>query len=367
MTSRKLDLVVQRIDEQNDLDAKILLRDSQIKTRFADLLNKNRESLHSKTNYRKRRFQDGLLRNEFMRLNKVTTTKNQRGNSVDTKMNTYRSQSFLLNPNNKDNIINYIDNLNYVLDRHEEYRYNYHKTMLDKIDFYNFNKDRYYANIFDKFYNNNNDRKWMTNDILFFLNRAVNDELKEDKDFKEASKSNRYMNYLRNKRKENLSYSQNFLNKHIEAKDRYNNFYLERDNILMQRVNGLKYGTIDNYNEKERDYYHKVLMSKEELDRKHRIENEKKKKREEQVKVMEDERRQRAENILEKENIKFRFANNKDNQFLISKKHAQIETVKDKEKIENKAKEAEIRNDRIFKNQTVYKKGIYEMPFTNYL
>ena len=367
MTSRKLDLVVDRIDEQNYLDEKQLIKDRQTRTRFVDLLNKSRERLHSKTNFRERRFQDGLLRNEFMRLNKVMTTKNQRGNTVDTKMNTYRSQNFLLNPKNKDNIYNYIDNLNYVLDKHEDYRDNYHKTILNTIDFYNFSKDRYYANIFDRFYNNNNDKKWMSKDILFFLNRSVNDELKEDKDFKEAIKLNRYMNYLKNKQNEKISNSQNFLDKHIKAKSKYNEFYLERDDLLLQKANELKYDTMDNYNEKERDYYHKITMNKDELDRKHKIEDIKKKKREEQVKMMEDERRQRAVNILERENSKFRFANNKEYNFIISQRHAQIETVKNKEDILNKAKEAEIRNDRIFKNKTVYRKGIYEMPSTKFM
>ena len=48
-------------------------------------------------------------------------------------------------------------------------------------------------------------------------------------------------------------------------------------------------------------------------------------------------------------------------------KNAQIRTVRDREDIENKAKEVEMRNDRIMKNQTVYKKRIYDMPFTNCL
>ena len=112
MTSRKLDLVVERINEQNELDAKYLLKETQINTRLVDHLNNNRENLHTKTNFRERRFQDGRIRNELMRLDKVTTAKNQRGNTVDTYMNTYKSQNFLLNPKNKDNIFNYIDNLN---------------------------------------------------------------------------------------------------------------------------------------------------------------------------------------------------------------------------------------------------------------
>lgn len=365
MTSRKLDLVVERINEQNELDTKYLFKDSQVNTRLVDHLNKDRESLHAKTDFREHRFNNGLIRNELMRLDKVTTAKNQRGNTVDTKMNTYRSTNFLLNPKNKDNIFNYIDNLNYVLDKHENYRYNYHRTMLNNMNFYNFNKDRYFANIFDKFYNNNNDKRWMSNDIIFFLNRAVNDEVKEDKDFREANKLDRYMTYLKNKEQDNLSYSQNLLNKHIEAKNKYNNYFLERDDELIKRVNDLRNGNIDDYN--QQDYHHKIVINKEELDKRHKKEEEKKKRWENQIKILEEERKQKVQNILEKENNKFRFANNKEDICLMRRKNAQIGTVKDRQDIENKAKAVEIRNDRKFKNETVYKKGMYEMPFTNYL
>ena len=175
MTSRKLDLISERVNQQNELDEKYLIKEAQTNTRLVDHLNKSREHLNIKRNLRERRFQEGLIRNELLRLNKVTTAKNQRGNTVDTKMNTYKSTNFLLNSRNKDNIFNYIDNLNYVLDKNNEHRYNFHKTMINNMNFYNFYKDRYFANIFDKFYNNNNDKKFMSNDILFFLNRAVND------------------------------------------------------------------------------------------------------------------------------------------------------------------------------------------------
>ena len=367
MTSRKLDLVVERINEQNELDANQLLKDTQINTRLVNHLNENRENLYIKRNLREQRFQDGRIRNELMRLDKVTTVKNQRGNTVDTKMNTYKSQNFLLNPKNKDNIFNYIDNLNYVLDRNNDYRYNYHRTMIDNMNFYNFRKDRYYANIHDRFYNGNNDKKWMSNDIIFFLNRAVNDEIKEDKDYKEAHKLNRYINYLKNKHNDFLYQSQNLLNKHIEAKTRYNDYFLDRDDVLIKKVNDLREANNDRYNEDERDYYHKIVMNKEELDKKHKLEENKRKKREEKIKMLEDEIRQKIQGILEKENNKFKFSNKKENNCFISKKNAQMETVKEREDIEKKAKEAEMRNDRIFKNQTVYKKGIYEMPLTNHL
>ena len=320
MTSRKLDLVVDRINEQNELDAKHLLKETQINSRLVNHLNKTRESLHAKTNYRERRFQDGRIRNELMRLDKVTTAKNQRGNTVDTKMNTYKSQNFLLNPKNKDNIFNYIDNLNYVLDKNDEYRYNYHKTMLDNMNFYNFSKDRYFANIYDKFYNSNNDKRWMSNDIIFFLNRGVNDEIKEDKDFKEAHKLSRYMDYLKNKRNDSLEYNQNFLNKHIEAKTRYNDYFLDKDDLLLKKVNELREENNEQYNENERDYYHKIIMNKDELDKKHKSEDIKRKKRENRIKIMEDERRLKMQNILEKESNKFKGANKKENNWLINKK-----------------------------------------------
>ena len=367
MTSRKLDLISERINEQNELDEKYLLKQTQVNTRLVDHLNKNREHLNIKRNFRERRLQEGLIRNELLRLNKVTTVKNQRGNTVDTKMNTYKSTNFLLNRKNKDNIFNYIDNINYILDKNKEHRYNFHKTMIHNMNFYNFYKDRYFANIFDKFYNNNNDKKFMANDILFFLNRSVNDEIKEDKDFKDAHKLENYMNYLDNKNKEIISYNQKLLDKQIEAKNRYNDFFLERDDILIKNVNDLREGKNDEYNEDERDYYNKIVINKEDLKKKHKIEQNKRKERENKIKKLEDERKQRMQNILEKVNNKFQFANKKDYSVLINKKNAQIGTIKDREMIEKKAKEVEIRNDRIFKNQTVYKKGIYEMPLTNYL
>ncbi len=83
--------------------------------------------------------------------------------------------------------------------------------------------------------------------------------------------------------------------------------------------------------------------------------------------MMEDERRKKMKEILKKENNKFKLATKKENNWLNDKKKAQIETVKDREEVEKKIKEVEIRNDRILKNQTVYKKGKYEMPLTNFL
>ena len=83
-------------------------------SRLVNIWNKNRESLYYKNDFRERRFQDGRIRNELMKLDKVSTAKEQRGNTVDTKMNTYPHQNYLLNPKNKKNIFNYIDNLNFV-------------------------------------------------------------------------------------------------------------------------------------------------------------------------------------------------------------------------------------------------------------
>ena len=299
-----------------------------------------------------------------MKLEKVSTTKEQRGNTTDTKMNTYRHSNYLLNPKNKKNIFNYIDNLNFVLDKNNEYRYNYHKDIIKKMNFYNFNKKHYFTNIYDKFYNVNNDKKWMSNDIIFFLNRAVHDEIKEDSDYKDANKYDRYQTYLKNRNNDILFFNQNFNSRLVEAKTRYNDFYIEKDDILLKRVNDVREGRYDYFDEPTRDYYHKPGMPKEEIKKKHKIEENKKKKREEKMKMIEDERRKKMQDILEKETAKFKFANKKEDIVTVSQKNIQIGTVLAKEDLEKKAKEVELRNDRIFKNQTVYKKGIYEMPQT---
>ena len=364
MASRKLDLIVERINDQNELDENQILKETKINSRLVNIWNKNRESLYYKNDFRERRFQDGRIRNELMKLDKVSTSKEQRGNTVDTKMNTYPHQNYLLNPKNKKNIFNYIDNLNFVLDKNNEYRYNYHKGMINSMNFYNFSKKRYFSNIYDKFYNINNDKKWMSNDIIFFLNRAVQDEIKEDKDYKEANKHDRYQNYLKNRNNDIMSFNQNFNNKLIEAKTRYNDFYIEKDDILLKRVNDVREGKYDYFDDVNRDYYHKAGMSKEEIKQRHKFEDNKRKKREERIKMIEDERKQKVQNILEKESAKFRFANRKEDICSNNQKNAQIGTVLNKEDLQKKAKEVELRNDRIFKNQTVYKKGIYEMPST---
>ena len=364
MASRKLDLVVDRINEQNDLDEKQIINETKINSRLVNHWNKGREELYYKNDFRERRFQDGRIRNELMRLEKVTTTKGQRGNTADTKMNTYPHQNHLLNPKNKKNIFNYIDNLNFALDKNNEYRYNYHKDMLKSMNLFNFNRKKYFTNIYDRFYNINNDKKWMSNDIIFFLNRAVNDEIKEDFDHKEAIKYNKFQNYIKNRNNDILYANQNFNTRLIEAKTRYNDFYLDKDDLLLKRVNDVREGRYDYFDDVDRDYYHKIRIDKEELKKRHLIEDNKKKKREERIKMLEDERRQKMQNILEKENNKFKFANKKEDIFITNQKNAQINTVINKEDLSKKAKEVELRNDRIFKNQTVYKKGIYEMPST---
>ena len=364
MASRKLDLIVDKINEQNELDEEQIIKETQINTRLVNIWNKNRESLHYKNDFRERRFQDGRIRNELMKLEKVTTAKEQRGNTVDTKMNTFPHQNYLLNPKNKKNIFNYIDNLNFILDKNNEYRYNYHKDMINNINFYNFSKKRYFNNIYDKFYNVNNDKKFMSNDIIFFLDRAVHDEIKEDIDYKEANKHDRYQNYIQNRNNDIIEFNKNFNIRLIEAKTRYNDFYIDKDDILLKRVYDVREGKYDYFDDIDRDYYHKPGMSKDELRRRHKIEDNKKKKREEKIKKLEEQRRQKMQSILEKENIKFKNANKKEDMFLTNQRNAQIGTLLNKEDLAKKAKEVELRNDRIFKNQTVYKKGIYEMPKT---
>ena len=364
MASRKLDLIVDKINEQNELDEEQILKETQINTRLVNIWNKNRESLHYKNDFRERRFQDGRIRNELMKLEKVTTAKEQRGNTLDTKMNTFPHQNYLLNPKNKKNIFNYIDNLNFILDKNNEYRYNYHKDMINNINFYNFSKKRYFNNIYDKFYNVNNDKKFMSNDIIFFLDRAVHDEIKEDIDYKEANKHDRYQNYIQNRNNDIIEFNKNFNIRLIEAKTRYNDFYIDKDDILLKRVYDVREGKYDYFDDIDRDYYHKPGMSKDELRRRHKIEDNKKKKREEKIKKLEEQRRQKMQSILEKENIKFKNANKKEDMFLTNQRNAHIGTLLNKEDLAKKAKEVELRNDRIFKNQTVYKKGIYEMPKT---
>lgn len=360
MTSRNLDLAIKRVKNQNELDFKYLLNEKKIKRRLVNHLNSQRVSLHSKTNIREKRFNNAEIRHEFMKLDRIITPKILREKTIDLQRNTYKHQNDLLNHNSKDNIYNYLNNSNYVFDRNEEDYLSYHKNMMKNMSFHNLHKKRYLAHIFDKFYNNNNDKKWINKDILFFLKRAVKDEIKEDKDYEEAKKFEKYMIYLKNKNKHILKNKRGFLNRLIEAKTRYNDYFLDMDNLLIQKVNKLRKGT-------EENFYHKKRKKLEDLSKKKIIEEDKRKSREKRMEKIKDEWKKKMEGILEKENIKFRFANLKENHTMFLGENARNESIKNKEDIENKAKEVQIRSDRILKNQTVYKKRVYEMPSFNFL
>ena len=52
MASRKLDLVVDRINEQNDLDEKQIINETKINSRLVNHWNKGREELYYKNDFR---------------------------------------------------------------------------------------------------------------------------------------------------------------------------------------------------------------------------------------------------------------------------------------------------------------------------
>ena len=369
MMSRKIDLMLKRIQEQNDLDQKYLSREAKINSNLVQHLTKQREDLHNKTEQRERRIQEGKIRNELARLGKTTLVDNgnKRRHTFDSKMNTFTSMDYLLYPSNKNNIYTHINNYNYVFDKKENYRKDYNNGIINKTwtndnsnikSMYNFQKKKYFADIFDNLYNQNNDKKFLSNDILFFLNRAVSDELKENKDYEDAIKYEKYMNYLKNKNDNLNEIKTAYTNKHIDAKTKYNDFYLDQDDLLNKKVNDLREGKNDGefYKTLPRSENEKKSLLKEKMW---------KKKRDEKMKKINEENLKKYNAILLKETNKFNFANKKEDDCLINKKNAMLGSLYYKENMEQKAKEAEIRNDRVFKAQTVYKKGEYEMQDTH--
>ena len=363
--SRKIDLMLKRIQEQNYLDQKILSREAKINANLVNHLNKQREELHNKTERRERRFQEGRIRNELARLGKSTIIdNNKRRHTFDSKINTYKSMNYLLYPTNKNNIFTHINNYNYVFDKKENYRKDFNNNIINKTNgntnrLYNFQRKKYFADIFDNLYNQNNDKKFLSNDIIFFLNRAVSDEIKENKDYQEALKYERYMNYLKNKNNSHDEMNTIYTNKHIDAKTRYNDYFLDQDDLLNKKVNDLRVGKIENddpFKTIPMDENKKRIILKEKLWKKNR---------DEKMKKINEENQKKYNAILAKETNKFIIANNKENNCLMNKNNAMLGSVFYKENMEQKAKEAQIRYDRVFKGDTVYKKGEYEMPDTH--
>jgi hypothetical protein len=77
---------------------------------------------------------------------------------------------------------------------------------------------------------------------MFFLNRAIQDEIKEDLDYKEANKHDKYLTFINNRNNDILYFNEAFNTRLIEAKTRYNDFFIAKDDILLKRVNDVREG-----------------------------------------------------------------------------------------------------------------------------
>lgn len=249
MNSKKIDMMITEINKQNEYDYKI----EEDKKRI------NKNILNYKNNINKKKsIKDEILKKRMKENHKKNLLKKvEKRNKVMNKYIVKNPLSFQYNnkpliPIVKDNIYNYVNEYNFdrykILYKNEENRLKINKSVNFKIDNYSINKKIYMDNIKNNFRKKNFESQKKTEQI-YKNYRQSNIDLKNRMDLEKAQKYDNFINYLRKKEYDNEAYYNILNNKRILAKEKYDNYFKKRDELILQKIKDIKYGKIeDDYN-----------------------------------------------------------------------------------------------------------------------
>ena len=325
MTSRKIDLMITAIKNQNDYDFKELEEKERI--------NKN---IH---NY-KNKIIKKVRREIINHTNDIINTNNNDDFLTKDPLESIEYNSKPLIPVIKDDIYNYINKYNFnrkpMLNKNWRNRIKINKSMDAKLNIYTLNKNKYIDDIKKKFSQRNDLNRKKTKMILEQIKQS-NNELKKEIILKQAKQFNNFINYLKKKNLDYKKYNEVLNNKIKLAKDRYNiNITKKLKTIKTSLFNNKK--KLNNKNIKTiniEDIKRKLFLNKQKI----KENNEKNK-----------------EKIIEKENKYFLKAKNKEDKINEGKINALIKEKNNIKQNELKLTEAKQIIDKILKKEIIYKK-----------
>ena len=327
MTSRKIDLMLKAIKDQNEYDYKILEEKERIKQNIKNYKNKRNKN-HKLV---KEIINDLNIDNN--KINIIYKTKNPL-ESVE-----YNSKQLI--PIIKDEIYNYKNVYNFnrknIIKQNNENRMKINKSMDNKLSMYTVNKNNYMKNIRTLFSQRNALSRKKTDLILEHIKQS-NDELRRNINLKQAKKYNNFINFIKMKNLENKNYNDELNKKMKLAQYKYNlsinkklkeiNTNLDKNEIFFKNKNNLRINDLDNVSQR-------ILLKKEEIkDTLEKIKNK----------------------IIEKEKKYFLKAKNKDNEINERKNKAIINEQNNVKMNEIKLDEAKQIYDKIYKSEVIYKK-----------
>ena len=232
MTSRRIELMLATIKNQNEYDYKISQEKEKIIKNIEDYKTKKDQDKKIK----KEKFKNNIkITKKITELNKDYKIKNP------SECIIYNSERLV--PIFKDSIYNYINKYNFdrnkALNKNEKNRMRINKSVDFKLHLYTINKNNHMNNIKNLFGKKNLLFRKKTENILENI-KITNDQLRLNINLKHAKQHNDFINYLKLKNIENKKYNDDLNNKRKLAKEKYENYLHKKDIKLLEKLRGVK-------------------------------------------------------------------------------------------------------------------------------
>ena len=364
MSLRAIDLMMAAIKRQNDYDYKIEVDKERI--------NNNIKEYRSKI-YKEKNIKKEKINRRMEEVKKINLTKKSKklkeilkNSKTINPLDSIEYNNKALIPIAKDNIYNYINNYNFdrnkILNQNEENRLRISRSVNLKINNYSINKKIYMDTIKKIFGEKNLECKKKTKNIFEHFKQS-NIDLRNKMNLEKAKKYNNFINYLQKKEYDNEIYNDILNNKRILAKEKYDDYFKKKDELILKRIRDLKYGRIgDDYSDpyKNINTAHSINRKKD-INKLKKIVNKdvkkmKKLKDENMIKLA-IEKENKIKQIIENEKRHFNTANSIMNTMNNKKAKSLMNMVNNNINIENRLKEAKNKYERNLKSEIIYKKG----------
>lgn len=327
MTSRRIDLMITAIKNQNKYDYKII----EEKNRINENIQKYKNMINKKRKIRKE-----ILSESIDNFGEKTNNSDYR---TKDPLESIECNSKPLIPIFKNDTYNYVNKYNFnrkkILNQNKKNRMKINKSMDMKLNIYTFNKNKYMNDIKKLFNQRNVMNKKKTQMILEHIKQS-NDELRKNINMKQAKLYDNFINILKLRKMENKKNSEILNNKMRLVKYR-NNINLATklkqikisvfNNEIKSRNKNIK--TI-NIKDKKR----KLILNREKL---------------------EEESQKNKEKIIEKENKYFLKAQNAKDEINEKKNKSLIKEMNKIKQNEIKLNKTKAEYEKIYKNEVIYK------------
>ena len=316
MATRQIDLMLSAIKRQNEYDYKMEEDKERINRNINEYKNKINNENITKNEIIKKRMEEVHKKNISKKTKKLKNIITHSVTKNPLESINYNNKPLI--PIIKDDIYNYINNYNFdrykILYEKEENRLKISKSVNFKLKNYSMNQRLYMDNIKNNFYSKNLENQIKTKRIL--------------------------------------------------AKEKYDNYFKKKDELILKRIRDLKYGRIsDDYSDS-----YKIVNTINSSVEKIRNNNIMKKIENKDIKKMKNlhdvnvvklniEKENNIRKILDNENEHFNKATSKINTMDDNKKNSILNIVNNNIIIENKLKDAQKKYERDLKREIIYKKG----------